>query len=80
MRTALEWRDTKCEVSACDARLGLELDHDTPWADTHHTTLNELQWLCRHDHWLKTVKGYRLVGPPGNRRLIPPHEPDPDPP
>jgi hypothetical protein len=75
-RTALEWRGLRCAVAGCPARQFLEIDHLIDWAATHHTKLDELEWLCPHHHDLKTYQGYRLEPGTGPRRLLAPDHPD----
>lgn len=53
-----------------------EIDHRVAWGDTHHTTLTELDRLCRHDHRLKTHHGWALVTGTGTRPMVPPDHPD----
>jgi hypothetical protein len=72
-RSALEARGYRCEVPGCSVRHNLELDHISGWSITKRTALDDLAWECSHHHYLKTHCGYRLEGPPGNRRWINPH-------
>jgi hypothetical protein len=74
-RTALWVRDRACVH--CGSLHNLEIDHTDQWSGTRRTTLDQLAFLCRRCHHLKTHKGWRLVGTPGHFRLI---EPDPHPP
>ena len=80
-RTALEQRGYRCEV--CGSTHHLDIDHNEGWALTRDTRLEDLSWLCRHDHDRKTRGNLRLVGPPGKRRLVPrgspPDQPAPPP-
>jgi hypothetical protein len=71
-RTALEARGYRCEIPGCSVRHNLELDHIGGWTVTKRTALDDLAWQCSHHHYLKTHCGYRLQGPPGNRRWINP--------
>lgn len=64
LRTALEARDPTCVV--CDVRHGLEIDHVIPFAEGGPTTLENLARLCRHHHYLKTHRDYRLGGGRGH--------------
>lgn len=73
-RTALEARGYCCEVPGCGATTALEIDHIEDWAKTFRTELGSLCWLCRLHHRDKTHKGWRLEGPPGSRRWVPPEE------
>jgi hypothetical protein len=66
IRTALEDRDEKCVVPACDVARGLQIDHYQ--IDFHKdgpTELWNLCRLCRWHHYLKTWCGYAIVGEPG---------------
>jgi len=76
-RTALQWRDSECCVRGCTSTARLEYDHDTGWADTHTSTVDDADRLCHRDHKRKTA-GWCL-GPPddrGKRSLLPPDHPD----
>ena len=77
---ALLSRDYVCEVEGCDCRRFLEIDHITPYADSHRTSVEELGYKCRHSHHLKTYEGWTdgPLQPDGTRRLIPPDPPPPD--
>ena len=74
-RTALDWSAPVCAAAGC-GRPVREIDHREDWAVTHHTKLDELDGLCRHCHWLKTVLGWRLVVGTGVRPLRPPGHPE----
>lgn len=67
-RTALEARGYECEVPGCRSQYLLEIDHVLPWARTHRTAVAHLAWLCAPHHAAKSIRGYRLTGPPGRRR------------
>lgn len=71
-RSALEARGYRCEVPGCGATRGLEIDHIHDWHSSFRTELARLCWLCRRHHLDKTHRGWRLTGPPGDRRWIPP--------
>jgi len=43
-----------------------------PVHETCKTRLDNLARLCRWHHYLKTYRGYRLTGPPGEWRWEPP--------
>ncbi|HEX4217753.1 MAG TPA: HNH endonuclease signature motif containing protein, partial [Acidimicrobiales bacterium] len=78
LQTALNERDRTCAVPGCDVRDGLEIDHRiTPFVDGGETALHNLSKLCHWHHYLKTHKGYRLDGEPGDWRWIPPEQPPP---
>lgn len=74
VRRALEARDPCCVVPTCDQTKGLEIDHIFGYAITKFTQLDELARECRAHHRLKTIYGWRLVGPPGNWQWLPPLE------
>ncbi len=71
-RSALEARGYRCEVPGCGATRGLEIDHIHDWHSTFRTELARLCWLCRRHHLDKTHRGWRLEGPPGDRRWVTP--------
>ncbi len=73
-RIALLWRDPKCVVEGCNA-VRTEVDHRIPWAQTHHTRLDELDNVCDHHHDLKTYEGWALVAGSGRRPMVPPDDP-----
>jgi hypothetical protein len=73
-RIALLWSSPKCANEACSSMF-VQLDHRDPWAHTHHTTLDELDHLCEHDHDLKTNHGWLLVEGTGRRAFVPPKHP-----
>jgi hypothetical protein len=75
-KIALLWSQPTCSRAGCDAPWTFaEVDHRTPWAQTHQTTLGELDRLCRHDHRLKTHHGWALVDGVGKRDFVPPDDP-----
>ncbi len=78
VRAALQLSDKVCSVRGCDVTVGLELDHRKPVCDGGKTKFENLDWLCRHHHYLKTHKGHRLVGERGDTRLIAPHQEAPE--
>jgi hypothetical protein len=73
-RIAVLWSKPKCANEACSSRF-VELDHRDPWATTHHTTIDEIDPLCKHDHNLKTHHGWLLVEGKGRRAFVPPGHP-----
>jgi hypothetical protein len=73
-RIAVLWSKPKCANVACSSRF-VELDHRDPWAHTHHTVLDEIDPLCKHDHSLKTHCGWLLVEGTGRRAFVPPTDP-----
>jgi len=76
-KIALLWSQPTCSREGCGQLwTHAEIDHRVPWADTHHTQLDGLDRLCRHDHRLKTNHGWALVTGTGPRRMVPPGHPD----
>jgi hypothetical protein len=73
-RAALLWINPTCSVQGCP-RSRIEIDHEKPWADTHHTRLDELDGLCHFHHDLKTRLGYALVAGRGKRAFVAPDDP-----
>ena len=73
-RVALLWTSPKCANVACSSQF-VQIDHRDPWANTHHTRLDELDHLCPHDHRLKTNDGWSLVPGTGRRRFVGPDDP-----
>ncbi|HEV2360398.1 MAG TPA: hypothetical protein VGS21_01725 [Acidimicrobiales bacterium] len=83
LRTALKKRDRHCVVPGCSQVLGLEIDHwQVDYHDDGPTELANLARICRHHHYLKTHRGYRLTGGPGRWGFVGPtdgeEEPFPD--
>jgi hypothetical protein len=75
-KIALLWSQPTCSRAGCDQTwTHAEVDHRTPWADTHQTVLGELDRLCKHDHRLKTHHGWALVNGVGKRDMVPPDHP-----
>jgi hypothetical protein len=72
VRKALEIRDPKCSNPACSNNQHLEIDHIDEFAAGGPTELDNLARYCSTCHDLKTYFGWRLEGPPGDRRFIPP--------
>jgi hypothetical protein len=74
---ALLWSQPTCSRQGCDQTwTHTEVDHRTPWADTHATQLHDLDRLCRHDHGLKTHHGWALTPGSGKGPMVPPDHPD----
>jgi Domain of unknown function (DUF222) len=73
-RAALLWTNPTCTVQGCH-RSRVEVDHRDPWANTHHTRLDELDPLCHFHHDLKTHRGYALARGAGKRPLVAPDDP-----
>jgi hypothetical protein len=75
-QVALLWSQPTCSRLGCDQLwTNAEIDHRTPWADTHQTRLDGLDRLCTHDHRLKTHQGWALVAGTGQRDMVPPDHP-----
>jgi hypothetical protein len=66
-----------CGVEGCDSTLWLQIDHIQPVEHGGPTEKDNLWRLCAHDHRLKTLYGWQVVGSPGSWRLVPPDD-DPD--
>jgi Domain of unknown function (DUF222) len=73
-KAALLWVSPTCAVLRCP-RTRMELDHREPWAETHHTRLDELDGLCEFHHDLKSRLGYALVQGTGKRAFVAPDDP-----
>lgn len=73
-RIALLWASPRCTTEGCH-RTRVEIDHRIPWAETHHTRLDQLDPLCRQCHELKTHHGWALVDGTGRRALVPADDP-----
>jgi hypothetical protein len=72
-RTALTVRDRGCVH--CGSTQRLEIDHVDGWRATQRTELDRLAFLCHHDHFLKTYRGWTLNGGPGAWSFEPPASP-----
>jgi hypothetical protein len=72
-KTALQWRDPECCVEGCTNTRRLEYDHDTGWADTKTTCVDDADRMC-HEHHRKKSSGWHLTAADANgkRRLLPP--------
>jgi hypothetical protein len=61
VRSALMFRDPRCVVPGCDARLGLENDHwVTDFAKGGLTSLDNLARICKRHHRDRTHHGFTL--------------------
>ena len=70
---ALIERDPTCVVPGCDVAVRLETDHwQVDYGKGGPTRWSNLARLCKFHHNLKTHKGFRLQGGPGNWRWVPP--------
>jgi hypothetical protein len=81
LRRWLEATYPVCAVEGCDSTFRLEIDHVVP-VEAGGTTGTTNNWrVCGHHHKLKTCYGWRVIGPLGARRLVPPDDAEyPDPP
>ena len=61
-----------CTRLGCAATEHLQIDHRADWAKTRVTELASLDWLCVHDHRLKTHEGWQLEPGAGKRAMHPP--------
>jgi Domain of unknown function (DUF222)/HNH endonuclease len=77
LRRALETRYPTCGVKGCANDQFLEIDHVVPIEQGGRTELANAWRICPHHHVLKTYRGWRVVGEPGNWNLVPPDDPDP---
>jgi hypothetical protein len=78
VNTALIARDETCVVPGCDVRDGLERDHRIiPFVEGGEAALWNMARLCRHHHYLRHHKGFRLEGGPGAWLWLPPEKPPP---
>jgi hypothetical protein len=76
LKTALIERDRCCVVPGCDVSRGLEIDHwRISFADGGPATLENLARLCSHHHYLRTHRGFQLLGGPGRWRWEAPETP-----
>ncbi len=52
-------RQTTCAFPGCrHPATGCDLDHRTPWSETHHTCPDCLDPLCRGDHGIRHLPGW----------------------
>jgi hypothetical protein len=77
LRRALETRYPTCGVTGCANDQFLEIDHVIPVENHGPTELANLWRICTHHHALKSHGSWRVIGPPGERDLVPPDDPDP---
>lgn len=73
-RIALLWQSPTCSVEGCTSTHA-EIDHSTPWAETHITRLDQLDHLCDPHHDMKHRFGWALVPGAGSRPFVPPDDP-----
>jgi hypothetical protein len=73
VNTALNARDKTCCVPGCGVTEFLERDHRVlPFAEGGTTALSNLSRMCKWHHYLRTYKGWRLEGEPGNWKWVAP--------
>ena len=72
-RVALLWTSPKCANVECSSQF-VQIDHRDPWANTHHTPIDELDHLCPHDHRLKTHDDWSLITGTGRRAFVGPDD------
>jgi hypothetical protein len=77
LRRALEARYAVCGVKACANDRFLQIDHVVPMEAGGETNIHNTWRICPHHHFLKTHRGWKVVGEPGNWDLRPPDDPDP---
>ena len=76
VRAGLLYRDPRCVVPGCDARLGLEADHWVKdFAKGGLTALDNLARICTRHHRQRTHQGYQLGKGPDGWEWIPPETP-----
>jgi hypothetical protein len=70
---ALRQRDKKCCVPHCGVTEPLERDHRVlAFTDGGPTSLENLALLCKWHHYLRTHRGWRLEGKPGDWEWVGP--------
>jgi hypothetical protein len=77
LRRALEARYPTCGVKKCANDRFLQIDHIVPVEERGETNADNTWRICPHHHYLKTHKGWKIVGEPGDWDLVPPDDPDP---
>jgi hypothetical protein len=75
-QVVLDWIGGHCTRLGCPATRNLQVDHRIDWARVKLTELKALDWMCTHDHRLKTHHGWALVTGTGRRPMVPPGHPD----
>lgn len=71
-QTVLQLLNIGCSREGCNTTTHLQVDHRIDWAHIHVTELANLDWLCPHDHRLKTHHGWQLEPGTGKRPMHPP--------
>ncbi len=72
VREALMELYPTCGIPGCCVAKNLEVDHIHEFAKGGLTELANLILLCRAHHRMKTIYGWRIGGPIGNRTWLPP--------
>lgn len=72
VKAAVTARDKTCAWPGCDEHRGLELHHLVPIYQGGLSTVDNVCRSCNWHHKLITHHGWRLKGPPGKWRIIPP--------
>lgn len=70
--TALRFRDRTCVVPGCGSTFHLERDHVREFAKEGPTALENMCLLCARHHRMKSAKGYRIEGSPGQWKWLRP--------
>ena len=73
-QTALQLLNIGCSREGCNTTTHLQVDHRVDWHKIKITELANLDWLCPHDHHLKTHEGWQLEPGTGKRPMRPPGE------
>jgi hypothetical protein len=71
-RTAVEAMGVRCSNIACNATVGIQMDHRVPWVEDPQTALANTDPLCPACHARKTHHGWRLEVGEGPRRFLAP--------
>ena len=71
MRCGLQVRDVECRFFGCHTPAALcQVDHAVEWQHGGHTKADNLSFLCRPHHALKTHSRFRLSQPEGGGNLV----------
>ncbi len=73
-QAVLDLLNIGCTRQGCNATQHLQVDHRVDWHKIKITELANLDWLCPHDHHLKTHEGWQLEPGTGKRPMRPPGE------
>jgi hypothetical protein len=71
-QVVLDLLNIGCSREGCGATQHLQVDHRIDWHKIKVTELANLDWLCPHDHRLKTHEGWQLEPGTGKRPMRPP--------